>query len=54
VVTEVGGEAVGTVAELRASVSAKQPGERVELQLRRDGETRTVEVELGARPASVQ
>ena len=54
VVTEVGGEAVGTVAELRASVSAKQPGEKVELQLRRDGETRTVEVELGERPASVQ
>jgi S1-C subfamily serine protease len=35
-------------------VSAKQPGASVALELRRDGDTRTVNVELGERPASVQ
>jgi putative serine protease PepD len=54
VVTEAGGEAVDSVAELRGAVSARQPGETLTLEIRRDGDTRTVQVELGERPASVQ
>jgi putative serine protease PepD len=54
VVIRVDGEAVDSVADLRGAVSAKQPGASVALELRRDGDTRTVKVELGERPASVQ
>ena len=28
----------------------KQPGDKVEVELKRDGDTRTVTVELGTRP----
>jgi hypothetical protein len=31
-------------------VAGKQPGDTIELEIRRGGETRTVEVELGERP----
>jgi putative serine protease PepD len=54
VVTEAGGEAVESVADLRAAVSARQPGETLTLEIRRDGDPRTVQVELAERPASVQ
>jgi putative serine protease PepD len=52
VVTEVDGQAVETVAELRAAVSAKQPGDRVTVQIERGGDTRSIEVRLGERPST--
>jgi len=52
VVTEVAGAAIGTADELREAVAARKPGESLELTVERDGETKTVTVELGTRPAS--
>ena len=49
-VTALDGEAIETPAELRAAVSAKQPGDTLTLEVRRDGSSRTVTVELGRRP----
>ena len=53
VVTEADGEAVESGADLRAAVSAKRPGDELELEIRRGGNTRTVTVTLGERPNDV-
>jgi putative serine protease PepD len=52
VVTAVDGDSVDTVADLRAAVSAKQPGDRVTLEIRRDGDTQTIDIRLGERPST--
>ena len=44
------GEEVTGMEDLIAVVNAKQPGDEVEFEVWRDGETRTVTVELGERP----
>jgi putative serine protease PepD len=51
VVVGAGGEDVQNGDDLRSVVNARQPGDELELELRRDGDTRTVTVELGTRPA---
>jgi putative serine protease PepD len=51
VVVSAGGDAVQNGDDLRNAVDAQKPGDELELELRRDGETRTVTVELGTRPA---
>jgi putative serine protease PepD len=51
VVVSAGGEDVQNGDDLRSAVNARQPGDELELELRRDGDTRTVTVELGTRPA---
>ncbi len=48
------GKAVRTPSDLGQLVLAKQPGETVELEVSRDGDTRTLEVKLGTRPAQSQ
>jgi putative serine protease PepD len=52
VVTEVDGESIESGDELRLAVEAHKPGDSLELTVQRDGDTKTVTVELGSRPAS--
>jgi S1-C subfamily serine protease len=54
VITAVDGERVNASDDLAAAIAAKQPGDTVELEIYRDGEKETVEVELGERPATLQ
>jgi S1-C subfamily serine protease len=51
-VTEAGGEPVESADDLRAAVESREPGDELELTIERDGDTRTVTVELGRRPSS--
>jgi S1-C subfamily serine protease len=48
VVTAVGDRPVTTSAELTAAVRSQDPGEKVQLTVRRDQQTRTAEVTLGS------
>jgi putative serine protease PepD len=52
VIVGAGGEDAQNGDDLRRAVNARQPGDELELELRRDGDTRTVTVELGRRPAN--
>jgi putative serine protease PepD len=54
VVTEAGGEEVTRGGDLSRAVSERKPGDRLELTVRRDGETTQVTVELGTRPAEAR
>ncbi len=48
VITHIDGTAVHTSEELIAQISTKKPGQQVQLQIVRDGQTRTVTVTLGS------
>ena len=50
VVVGVDGQDVQNGDDLRSAVNAKKPGDKLELEVRRDGNTRTITVEL-RRPA---
>jgi S1-C subfamily serine protease len=50
VITAVDGESVETSAELQTAIAAREPGDTVTLTVERDGESRSVEVELATRP----
>jgi S1-C subfamily serine protease len=50
VIVAVDGERLTRTSDLADVISAKRAGERVTLEVVRDGERRTVEVELGERP----
>ena len=50
VIAAVGGERVREPDDVAAAIQDRAPGDRVEVELRRDGEARTVTVELAARP----
>jgi len=50
VVVEVEGEAIDSGGDLRSAVAEREPGDELELTVRRNGDTRDVTVELGARP----
>jgi putative serine protease PepD len=52
VVVSVGGREVDTADEVRDAVSARDPGDSLQIEVRRNGDTRTVEVRLGERPAA--
>ncbi|MGI9111065.1 MAG: S1C family serine protease [Gaiellaceae bacterium] len=52
VVTELDDEVIGDADELRRLVDAQDPGDSVELTIVRDGDERTIEVELAARPSA--
>jgi putative serine protease PepD len=52
IVTEAGGESVDTPDDLRAAVDAREPGDELELRVRREGRERTITATLGERPAS--
>jgi S1-C subfamily serine protease len=50
VIVAADGEKVSGMDDVIAAVSGKQPGDRLELEVFRDGDTRTVSVELADRP----
>ena len=52
IVVSAGGETVDSPDDLSRIVSEHEPGDELDLQLRRDGDEETVNVELGDRPAS--
>ena len=52
VITKFGDQSVGSADELRRLVDSKQPGNQVELTIKRNGETQTVTVTLGTRPSA--
>jgi S1-C subfamily serine protease len=54
VIVKADGKDIATVDELRDLIEAKNPGDTLELEIRRDGETQTVTVKLGRRPTSPQ
>jgi S1-C subfamily serine protease len=54
IIVKADGREVRTVDELRDLIEEKNPGDQLELEIRRDGETRTVNVKLGRRPTSPQ
>ena len=54
VITAIDGKKVNTSEDLANAIAAKQPGDSVELELYREGEKETVEVELGERPSTLQ
>jgi putative serine protease PepD len=51
VITEVDGNAIATGAELQNAVDAKKPGDSISITYTRDGQSHTVEITLGTRPA---
>ena len=51
VVVSADGEDVQNGDDLRSAVNAKKPGDELELEVRRGGDTQTITVELGTRPA---
>jgi putative serine protease PepD len=52
VVTKIAGAGIDSADELREAVESRKPGDSLELTVTRDGDTRTVTVKLGTRPAS--
>jgi S1-C subfamily serine protease len=52
VITEADGQAIASSEDLQAAIEAKQPGDTIELTVENGGQTRTVTVTLGNRPAS--
>jgi S1-C subfamily serine protease len=50
IITEVDGRAIRTKDDLVAAISGHKQGDKVKIQLVRDGRERTVEVELASRP----
>jgi putative serine protease PepD len=51
VITAIDGKAVTSSVELQSTIDAKQPGDTISLTYIRNGDSRTVEVELASRPA---
>jgi S1-C subfamily serine protease len=54
IIVKADGKELSTDDELRDLIESKDPGDELELEIRRDGETRTVNVKLGRRPTSPQ
>jgi putative serine protease PepD len=54
VILAIGGEDVETPDDVRDAVDSRDPGDDVEVRVRRDGDSRTVTVTLGERPATVR
>jgi putative serine protease PepD len=52
-ITAVDGDEIEEPGDLSSAIEDRKPGERVELTVQRDGEQRTIEVELGTRPDQV-
>ena len=53
VITKIDGREIDTETDLGIVVAENRPGETIELELLRDGERRTVEVELDERPEQI-
>jgi putative serine protease PepD len=50
VIVAVGGEAIQTPDDVAAAIQDRRPGERVAVEVRRDGSRQTFDVALAARP----
>jgi S1-C subfamily serine protease len=53
VITEVDGRPITTSGDLAGTLAAKQPGEQVQLQVNRFGQTIVIDTTLGSRPPGV-
>jgi S1-C subfamily serine protease len=49
-ITRVSGETIRAPEDISASIENRKPGDRIEIELRRAGDDRTVQVTLGTRP----
>jgi S1-C subfamily serine protease len=54
VITEVNGKKIGGMEDVINAVNAASPGEKMELTVDRDGESKTITVTLGVRPNSAE
>jgi S1-C subfamily serine protease len=54
IIVAANGKKVSSIEELRDAISALEPGDKLKLQLYRDGDKTSVTVTLGRRPASPQ
>jgi S1-C subfamily serine protease len=54
IIVKVDGKELSSDDDLRELIEEKNPGDELRLEIRRDGETRTVTVKLGRRPTSPQ
>jgi S1-C subfamily serine protease len=54
IITEINGKKINGMDELVSVINAAEPGEKVELTILRDGQTKHATVTLGVRPASVE
>jgi putative serine protease PepD len=52
-IVAIGGDEVETPEDVRDAIESHDPGDEIRVRIRRDGETRTVTVELGQRPQQV-
>jgi len=52
VITKADGHAIATGDELRSVIDEKQPGDKISLEIRRDGVTTSVRITLGRQPAN--
>jgi S1-C subfamily serine protease len=52
-ITAIDGREIVQADDLASVIEDRRPGDRVELTIRRDGEQRTIDVELGTRPDQV-
>jgi S1-C subfamily serine protease len=53
IITAIDGKTIDTSDDLASAIAGKQPGDTIEIELYRDGEQQTIEVELGERPSSL-
>jgi S1-C subfamily serine protease len=51
VITALDGEKVTSAAELQSAIDARKPGDTISITFVRDGDSRTVQVELASRPS---
>jgi S1-C subfamily serine protease len=52
VITKADGRAIASGDELRSVIDGKRPGDKLSLEIRRDGETTSVQITLGRQPAN--
>jgi putative serine protease PepD len=51
VITSAAGESLSSIADLQKAIDAKQPGETVQITILRDGQSKSLDVQLQERPA---
>lgn len=54
VIVKIDGKAVNQPSDITSTINGKKPGDKVTLEVERDGKSRNVDVTLGDRPASSQ
>ncbi len=54
IITELGGEAVGSVEDVTRALTQVDPGNEIDVVVLRDGDETTISVQVGARPADLE